>query len=191
MGLSQLEYLDLCAGRSTKELDYPMFPFHPSLRVLLSRLNQIRILHLHNFRFSHLVEFRRLICGFGGIRHLVAIFVKFGKDNLGDFRPIHRTKEWQIPTKVSWLLLDRSFGNRERPQEGDDEVYTPLLWIASIPNPHRVITTSSLKATYPVLTPHIANAISRITHLGESFGHSFPDTWYWRRKEGSTDSRDC
>ncbi|KAJ3474547.1 hypothetical protein NLI96_g12400 [Meripilus lineatus] len=178
MRLSRLECLDLCADRESAVSDTPRFPFHPSLRAQLSQLNQIRILHLHDFRFAHLAEFRRLVCGFAGVRHLVAIHVEFGKDKLGDSRPIHRSKEWQIPTKVSWSSEGR----------GDDEYdYTPsILWVANIPNLQRA-KISRPKTACPVLTPHVANMINHMSlHTSELGYDELLKTWHWGCEEGRT-----
>ncbi|KAJ3482968.1 hypothetical protein NLI96_g6624 [Meripilus lineatus] len=185
MRLSRLEYLDLCTDNDVYGSDYPMFPFHPSLRAQLSQLNQIRILHLHHFRFSHFAEFRRLVCGFAGVRHLTAIFIKIGKDKLGDYRPIHRSREWQIPTKLSWLWHESSWV-QEYKQEA---AYDPsILWVANIPNSYRFIEISLPKAPYPVLTPHVANAIGRINLLSRWESMRFPVTWRWICEEGSRSS---
>ncbi|KAJ3482964.1 hypothetical protein NLI96_g6620 [Meripilus lineatus] len=181
MGLSRLDCLDMCAGRGrdAAKYDFPMFPFHPSLRARLSHLNQIRILHLHNFRFSHFAEFRRIVCGFSGVHHLVAIHVKFGADRLGDSRPIHRSKEWQIPTKVSWQWGEAE-GDWMREEDRNVEVDTPsILWIANIPNLHQAIKKPSSETTCPVLTPQVADAIIHINQYDRVEVRSL-ERWQWR-----------
>ncbi|KAJ3480979.1 hypothetical protein NLI96_g7986 [Meripilus lineatus] len=185
MRLSRLECLDLCAGNGAFSLDYPTFQFHSSLRARLSQLNQIRILHLHNFRFSHLTEFRRFVCGFSGIRHLIAMYIKFNKDKLGDCRTIHRSREWKVPLKVSWRWGD--FKLFPGPlQNGNVEVDAPSsLWIANIPNSHHAIEASSLKTTCPTLTVDVANAIMHIVHRNpRSRYNDCLITWDWRCEEG-------
>ncbi|KAJ3482967.1 hypothetical protein NLI96_g6623 [Meripilus lineatus] len=178
MRLSRLECLSLCAGDGRPGAYDPIiFPFHPSLQAQLSQLNQIRILHLHNFWFSHRAEFRRVVCSFSGVRYLIASCIEFGHDKLGDCRPIHHSKEWQLPTKVSWLR-----GERYRIQEYQRNAEVNL-WVANIPNWHRLIKISSPRTTPPFLTPHIANAITHI--LGREDDYYYV-TWRWRYGEGRT-----
>ncbi|KAJ3481267.1 hypothetical protein NLI96_g7770 [Meripilus lineatus] len=181
MRLSRLEYLDLCAGDDAYGSDYPIFPFHPSLRAQLSQLNQIRILHLHQFRFSHFAEFRRLVCGFAGVRHLTAIFVKIGKDKLGDYRSIYRSKGWQIPAKVSWQYT--RWAPYLLPQRIVEIVTPSIMWVANIPNSRRVIKTSESfsKTTYPTLTPDIAKAIMHTMYFFPFTQQGYPlTTWHWQ-----------
>ncbi|KAJ3481273.1 hypothetical protein NLI96_g7768 [Meripilus lineatus] len=187
MGLSRLECLDLCAGEETGALDFPTFPFHPSLRAQLSQLNQVRILHLHNFRFSHLAEFRRFVCAFAGIRHLIAIFVDFGRDELGDYRPIHRSKEWQMPAKISWWLMSWDpWWNENRKAHGDFDAVS-AFWLANIPNSRRAIKPEApCSSACPTLTPDVANAITHTAFHYSTDGEYDPlITWYWRREKGS------
>ncbi|KAJ3475521.1 hypothetical protein NLI96_g11786 [Meripilus lineatus] len=188
MGLSRLECLDLCAGEGTGEFDFPTFPFHPSLRAQLSQLNQVRILHLHNFRFSHLAEFRRFVCAFSGIQHLIAIFVDFGRDKLGEYRPIHCSKEWQMPAKISWLSIPWSLW-RETHHGVHDAIYTPsILWLKNVPNSHRVIKFEApcSRTTCPTLTPDVANAIMHTMHYYSIRRKNYPlITWRWRCEEGT------
>ncbi|KAJ3476660.1 hypothetical protein NLI96_g11009 [Meripilus lineatus] len=188
MGLSRLECLDLCAGEGTGTFDFPTFPFHPSLRAQLSQLNQVRILHLHNFRFSHLAEFRRFVCAFSGIHHLIAIFVDFERDKLGEYRPIHCSKEWQMPARVSWLSfqwLSDSIAYRE----AHDAIYTPsILWLGNIPNSHRVIKleASCSRTTCPTLTPDVANVVMHTRLTCSITEGAYPlITWRWQCEEGT------
>lgn len=190
MNLSQLEHLDICANYVSGRFECPLFPFHPSLRAQLSRLDQVRILHLYNIRFLHFAELRRLVCAFAGIRHLVLVYVTIGRDNLGDFRSIHRTNKWQVPAKVSWLPHIPTLYE----QEQFCRTRTPLVfWVANIPRSHQGIQTSSTPSTsissraiHPALTSQVATTID--DSFGDRpFGAMYLDTWQWRRGEGSRD----
>ncbi|KAJ3482966.1 hypothetical protein NLI96_g6622 [Meripilus lineatus] len=182
MGLSRLEHLDLCTERDGGYPNgYPIFPFHPSLRAQLSQLNQVRVLHLHNLRFTHLAEFRQFVGAFSGIDYLIAIFVEFGKDKLGYNRPIHRTMEWQMPTAV-WCDMPESIY-----RSIEELVPAPILWVANFPNLHK---TLSSKTACPTLTPDIANVIMHTMHYFAASAFVKPFiTWHWQCERSTGGSR--
>lgn len=64
---------------------FPLFPFHPSVVGLLTRLHHVQRLSLLRLRFADIAEFRRLIQCFPGLRTVCA-YVEIGADRPGQYR---------------------------------------------------------------------------------------------------------
>ncbi|KAJ3491718.1 hypothetical protein NLI96_g522 [Meripilus lineatus] len=116
------------------EMDDVGFPFPHSLLAQVSQLRSVRILHLYGFHFRHIVELRRLLSAFRGLRTAHLYRITFGQDRQGDFRSLR-----VAPGATVGLCKLESWV-----EKGD--LALSHLWIAPLPTTSESTTPYSSKA---------------------------------------------
>lgn len=183
MALPNLVRVDMRAP-ITRGKPYHPLTYHHSFIARLACLRNVNILCLVGFRFIHLIELRRLVACFTGLRF--AIFeVEVGPDRLGEFRVLQRDtnpvlgRVIHIPPGM-WVL------NKGLPLP---------LWLASRqPNPGleapSFLHNVRLGGTVPTISVDLGMSMMRLTSgVVKNIGHH--TVWQWRREEHDGGPSQC
>lgn len=160
-----LSRIDLCPIEETQ------FPFHFSLPILLSRLDQVRTLRIFNLHFQTSTELRQLICCFRGVRSVdlgTSRIHDFGPDRLGEYRPLSLLGR---PTSILCMS----------PTRLPAAAFPLALWLAS-PNLHP--NSRQHVDGVPTLSRGVAEFLASLHHVLQSSVVATKEKWMWEFNVG-------